>query len=78
MERIGTFNGMPIRSNSALTRLEPLFPDKPRTKRRMRRVIGRHGAWAVPRPYAVETPLGIIAHPTIIARMKQLAREGES
>ena len=48
-----------------------LYPDKPRTKRRVRRILGKHGALTKRVPAVYRTPWGFIAHPSFRAAPTQ-------
>lgn len=72
---MGTFMGMQvIQSASALT-TRPRFPDKKRTKRRMRRVRGKYGSWMVQVPGAFRFGGKLIVHPKIYKNMLIEARK---
>lgn len=62
-----------IVSPHAYTR-KPIFPDKPRTKRRNRRTIGKFGSLTYKAPAAYETPAGLVVHPWIYAELKRTIR----
>lgn len=68
--RLGSFGGMRIIENPHLTKRVPLFPDKPRTKRRMRRVIGKYGRWDKEVPTYLVSGNMIIAHPAVVDRIR--------
>jgi hypothetical protein len=62
-----------IQSEAAMERIV-LFPDKPRTKRRMRRLRGKYGDLVRYKPCAYQTPQGIVVHPSLYAQLAQRAR----
>ncbi len=66
-----TFGGTRVMGSDAATALYRIFPDKPRTKRRMRRLRGKWGNEFIRKPCAYQTANGLIVHPTIWAQMKQ-------
>lgn len=67
---VGAFGGMRIIVNPYLTKRVPLFPDKPRTKRRMRRVIGKYGRWDKGVPTYLVSGNVIMAHPAVVDRIR--------
>ena len=50
--------------------MTPIFPDKPRTKRRLRRTRGRFGRLDRLQPMAFQTPYGLVVHPSIYAKLQ--------
>ena len=59
-----------IVSNEAYEMI-PIFPDKPRTKRRLRRTRGRFGRTDRMNPLAFKSPYGLIVHPIIYHKLKE-------
>lgn len=53
----------------------PIFPDKPRTKRRLRRTRGKFGRTDRMNPLAYKTAYGFVVHPKIYHMLKQQAKE---
>ncbi len=64
---MNTFGGMPITVSPYATQLEPRFPDKPDTKRRRRRVIGKYGSWETPKPCMYQVGGRLVIHPKAYA-----------
>ena len=71
---IGTFGGVPLIFSEHMTQTHPRFPDKPNTKRRRRRVIGKYGSWNVTRPAMAETPYGLVVHPALREKLEESVR----
>mgnify|MGYP007046953596 CR=1 FL=1 len=67
--RLG-FSGTKITVSSECYEMVPIFPDKPRTKRRLRRTRGRFGRTDRLNPLAYQTPFGMVVHPIIYDRIK--------
>jgi hypothetical protein len=67
---LGIFGGMRVIISEHATEEFRIFPDKPRTKRRMRRLRGKWGNETRRRPCAFQTPQGLIVHPAIAAKLK--------
>lgn len=78
MNVIGQYQGMPVVVSEHATHTGPRFPDKKRTKRRMRRVIGRYGSWEVTRPIAFQLEGNLVVHPRIADRLRREAREASA
>lgn len=68
---LGMLGGVKITVSDQCYEMVPIFPDKPRTKRRMRRTRGRFGRLDRMNPLAYKTPFGIVMHPILYARLKQ-------
>lgn len=49
----------------------PIFPDKPRTKRRLRRTKGKFGRTDRMNPLVYKTLYGLVVHPKIYHTLKQ-------
>jgi hypothetical protein len=75
MMRADYIAGMPVIQSVHMTKTVPLFPEKKRTKRRMRRVIGKYGSWTREAPCYMIYDRSIIAHPAIYARLRQLSHQ---
>lgn len=78
MNVIGQFQGVPVVVSEHATETVPRFPDKKRTKRRMRRVRGKYGSWMVARPCAYEAMGKLIVHPLIADRLRRQARDASA
>jgi hypothetical protein len=75
----GTYGGLQIFVSSHCTEEVCRFPDKKRTKRRMRRVIGKYGSWKVRRPAAYRAGPALYVHPVIYDQMRrELAENGRT
>ncbi len=59
--------GVQIIQSAAAMQTGPRFPLKKWTKRRRRRVIGKHGSWHVQRPACFMFDGKIIVHPSLYA-----------
>ncbi len=71
----GTFMGMPVFVSTMATELRPRFPDKKRTKRRVRRVVGRYGSWMVRRPGAWRVGPSLVVHPEVFHQLQLHSRQ---
>ncbi len=71
---MGTFGGVKVTVSAECYEMVPIFPDKPRTKRRMRRVIGKYGRTDRMNPLAYQTPYGMVMHPIIYEKLKQQSK----
>ena len=49
----------------------PIFPDKPRTKRRLRRTRARFGRTDRMSQLVYKTPYGFVMHPKLYAELKR-------
>ena len=67
---MGTFSGVKVTQSNACYEMVPLFPDKKRTKRRNRRVLGKYGRLDRMNPLAYNTPFGMVMHPILYAKLK--------
>lgn len=67
----GHINGVRITVSATCFEMVPIFPDKPRTKRRMRRTRGKFGRLDRLNPLAYRTPIGLVVHPLIYDQMKR-------
>lgn len=65
-----TFSGTRVAVSEECYEMVPIFPDKPRTKRRMRRTRGRFGRVERMNPLAYKTPYGLVIHPILYERLK--------
>lgn len=66
-----TFAGTRITVSDQAYEMVPLFPDKPKTKRRLRRTRGRFGRTDRMNPLAFKTPYGLVVHPIIYRQLKE-------
>lgn len=64
-----TFAGLSIHVSAAATRRAPRFPDKPRTKRRMRRVRGKYGSWDHDKPAVFQLQGTLVMHPVLFDQL---------
>ena len=69
--QMGTFSGVKIIQSSGCYEMVPLFPDKKRSKRRDRRVRGKYGRLDRMNPLAYQTPMGMVMHPILYAKLKE-------
>lgn len=67
------FNGLNIQVSPRATKEIVLFPDKPRTKRRMRRLIGKYGRDRKHVPTSYRIGQTLVFHPVIYADLKRRA-----
>jgi hypothetical protein len=65
LDRPQTFGGMKITVSNEAYKMVPIFPDKPRTKRRMRRTRGKFGRLDRMNPLAYHTSFGLVIHPKL-------------
>lgn len=65
-----TFGGTKVVVSDHAYEMVPIFPDKPRTKRRIRRTRGKYGRTDRMNPLAYQTPFGLVVHPKIYAALK--------
>lgn len=72
---LGTFGGVPVYVSPHATETRPRFPDKKRTKRRLRRVIGKYGSWYMRAPACLRFNGALIMHPKLADELKRRARE---
>ena len=72
---LNTLGGTSIYIRDDMTDTVPRFPDKKWTKRRRRRVIGKHGSWTYEKPAAYRVGPALIVHPKIYAEMKRQTAE---
>jgi len=68
---INTFVGMKITVSHEAYEMVPIFPDKPKTKRRLRRTRGRFGRVDRMNPLAFKTPFGLVMHPILYKKLKE-------
>jgi hypothetical protein len=73
---INAFGGTKIIVSNEAYKMVPIYPDKPRTKRRLRRTLGKYGRTDRMNPMAYDTPHGMIVHPIIYQKLKKLANGG--
>jgi hypothetical protein len=59
------FGSIKITVSNEAYEMVPIFPDKPRTKRRMRRTRGKFGRLDRMNPLAYHTYCGLVVHPKI-------------
>lgn len=71
MTIIGSYAGMPVTVSEHAIETVPRFPDKPNTKRRRRRVIGKFGSWVISRPCAIKIGGTLVMHPVIADRIRR-------
>lgn len=64
------FQGVKITVSEACYEMVPIFPHKPRTKRRLRRTLARFGRLERMNPLAYRTPFGIVMHPVLYDQLK--------
>lgn len=70
MQMQNAFGGMRVTVSDQAYEMVPIFPDKPRTKRRLRRTRGKFGRADRMNPLAYKTPFGMVVHPIIYERLK--------
>lgn len=68
---MNSFNGMPVQISPHATKEVVFFPDKPRTKRRMRRLIGKYGRDRKHVPASYRLGNTLVVHPVIYAKLQQ-------
>lgn len=68
------FGGIPIRVSDQAYEMVPIFPDKKRSKRRDRRVIGKYGRLDRLTPLSYQTPFGFVCHPKIYRQLQERSR----
>lgn len=66
--------GVPVIASEHATEDFRIFPDKKRTKRRLRRLRAKWGSETRRRPAAFATPTAMFVHPTLLEKMKREAR----
>ncbi len=64
------FGSAKITVSAECYEMVPVFPDKPRTKRRLRRTRGKFGRSERMNPLAYQTPFGLVVHPSIYEQLK--------
>jgi hypothetical protein len=74
LDRPRTFGGMQVFVSADATEEVARFPDKPWTKRRRRRVIGKYGGWTRHIPCAFRCGPVLYVHPKIYAEMQRKSR----
>ena len=67
---INLFGGTRVVASEYAYETVPIFPDKPKTKRRMRRTIGRFGSLYRMNPLCYRTPQGLVMHPLLYKKLK--------
>lgn len=67
---LSTFYGTRITVSAECYEMVPIFPDKPCTKRRLRRTRGKFGRTDRLNPLAYKTPFGMVVHSIIYDRLK--------
>lgn len=67
---VSPFAGTQISVSDRCFEMVPIFPDKPRTKRRLRRTRGRFGRLDRLQPLAFQTPYGLVVHPSIYEKLQ--------
>ena len=70
IDPIQSFSGVKIIQSSECYEMVPIFPDKKRTKRRNRRVLGKYGRLDRMNLLAYDTPFGIVMHPILYMELK--------
>lgn len=65
-----TFGGLPVIETAAAVREVWIFPDKKRSKRRDRRVIGKYGSLTQIRPAAIQWQGRWMIHPKIMDQLR--------
>ena len=68
---MGAFGGLRVIVSEHAQESFRIFPDKKRTKRRMRRLRGKWGSEYRVRPMAYRTPHGLVCHPSIAAKLRE-------
>ena len=68
---LSAFAGTKIITSDQACEMVPIFPDKPRTKRRLRRTRGKFGCTDRLNPLAYQTPFGLVVHPQIAAELRR-------
>lgn len=72
----GVFGGMKVISSPHAFEMVPIFPDKPKTKRRLRRTRGKYGRTDRANPLCYRTGTNmIIAHPSLVHKLRAHASE---
>ena len=64
------FGGVKIIVSDHAYERVPIFPDRPRTKRRMRRIRGKYGRLDRISPMMIQTLHGTVVHPKIYQKLK--------
>jgi hypothetical protein len=64
-----TLMGMKVIVRDDMTIELPRFPDKKWSKRRYRRMVGKHGSWTYHKPVAYRVGPSIICHPKLYAEL---------
>ncbi|WP_291732273.1 hypothetical protein [Leisingera sp. F5] len=65
------FSGVKITVSDQAYKMVPIYPDKPKSKRRLRRTRGKFGRTDRMLPLAFKTPFGLVVHPRIYSEMRQ-------
>ncbi|WP_170561419.1 hypothetical protein [Ruegeria atlantica] len=71
---IASIGGVRVFVSDQAYRMVPIFPDKPRTKRRLRRTRGKYGRTDRIEHLAYMIPGGVIAHPSIHAKLTRAVK----
>jgi len=71
-QALNSFSRTKIIVSNEAYEMVPIYPDKPRTKRRLRRTLGEYGRTDRMNPLAYSTPYGMIVHPSIYQALKKL------
>lgn len=61
---------MKIIQSTEAYKMVSIFPDRPNTKRRRRRILGKYGKLVRMEPQAYKTPFGLVVHPLIYRALK--------
>ena len=69
------FEGIKVWVSDAAAETVPIFPDKPATKRRLRRTRGKFGRTHREVPTTYRVAFGLIVHPTIYRELKKRTQE---
>ncbi len=73
-DRPQVLGGTKITVSDQAYEIVPIFPDKPRTKRRMRRTRGKFDRVDRMNPLAYHTPYGMVVHPKIYDALKRQSK----
>ena len=65
------FGSVTVTVSNEAFEMVPIFPDKPNTKRRRRRTLGKYGRTERLNPLAFNTPFGLVVHPILFEKLKE-------
>lgn len=73
-----TYLGMPVHVSRVAVERRPIFQDRPRTKRRVRRVVAKFGSWEREYPCAYRFGDMLVVHPVVYEQMRAQSKELKS